>query len=98
MDCLYCERCRHNTPQLLKSSQGTLSHALLPVVYLIAIALVLIPLNKIGQNLSDTPFKTSPSLGVPRDVDIDLIRKMIQEHRLSDKEAWFYKKVEEEKK
>jgi hypothetical protein len=35
--------------------------------------------------------------GQPRDVDIDLVRTMIRQGRLSDREAEFYKKVENEK-
>ena len=41
--------------------------------------------------------KTSSSIsagGQPRDVDLQRVQKMIQEKRLSDKEAQFYKKAE----
>jgi hypothetical protein len=41
--------------------------------------------------------KTTSSIsagGQPRDVDLQRIQKMIQQKRLSDKEAQFYKKAE----
>lgn len=99
MDCLYCERCIHGCPQEKKAPHGKFSFLLLPLVWIIALVLVLIPLYKISQKLStkweiSSPPASSPGLGIPRDADIDTIRKMIKENRLSDKEAWFYRKVE----
>jgi hypothetical protein len=38
--------------------------------------------------------KTQPGGGEPRDVDLQRIRTMIRQNRLSDREAEFYKKIE----
>jgi hypothetical protein len=38
--------------------------------------------------------KTQPAGGEPRDVDLQRIRKMIEQNMLSDHEAEFYKKIE----
>ncbi len=42
----------------------------------------------------DRPVISASSGGQPRDVDLQRIRTMIRQNKLSDKEAEFYKKVE----
>ena len=44
---------------------------------------------------ADYPGASLASGGQPRDVDLQRIRKLIQEKKLSDHEAEFYKKLEE---
>jgi len=106
MDCLYCDRCRyqakwaakkeclprsHHAPAKLQSRYfllGVLAVAIFISTVSVSRFLQVIPTG-FGQ-----PTATVSSGGEPRDVDLQRIRTMIEQNRLSGREAEFYKKVE----
>jgi len=106
MDCLYCDRCRyqpkgaakkerlprpHHAPAKLQSRYfllGVLAVAIFISTVSVSRFLQVIPTG-FGQ-----PTATVSSGGEPRDVDLQRIRTMIEQNRLSGREAEFYKKVD----
>jgi len=105
MDCLYCDRCRYEL-ETRKKEQVAVAAGTPPKLsarYLLAAVLiiaVLISSISIGTFLEkipagyEQPFILRPSGGQARDVDIDRIRQMIKNGRLSEREADFYKELE----
>jgi predicted membrane-bound spermidine synthase/Na+-translocating ferredoxin:NAD+ oxidoreductase RnfG subunit len=102
MDCLYCDRCRYQTKDLGIESSVTvpasyLSHYLLLAVVSVAIFVSAISAKRFWQVIPtgiSRPVVSVSGTGQPRDVDLQRIRTMIQQGKLSDKEAEFYKKSE----
>ena len=106
MDCLYCDRCRYQpkgavkkeylprpprTPAKLQSRYfllGVLAVAIFISTVSVRRFLQVIPTG-FGQ-----PAVSVSSGGEPRDVDLQRIRTMIEQNRLSGREAEFYKKVD----
>ncbi len=103
LDCIYCDRCRYELkpklePKIFSPGRwpGSLTrHFLIPVA-LIAIFISAVSISTAWQTLSTEMTLTTAagSAGVVRDVDLQKIRTMIRQNRLSDREADFYKKVE----
>jgi Na+-translocating ferredoxin:NAD+ oxidoreductase RnfG subunit len=97
LDCLHCDKCRYdkNVNKELKSPKT--AKLFLTCVCAAAILVSAISVYSFlevvpeGFNKTITPISTG---GKPRDVDLERIQKMIQQKRLSDKEAQFYKKAE----
>jgi hypothetical protein len=96
MDCIYCDRCRYQ----LKGSRPAPA-AEHPAKYLLILALIMgvfvsaFYVNKFFKAIPlpaqySSSFTTSA--GQPRDVDLQRIRTMIEEKKLSDREADFYEK------
>ncbi len=74
-----------------------LDRYLLPVVVVIALFVAGVAFQEFSDSLpasSAAPAVSAQSAGEPRDVDIEKIRRMIRQGKLSDKEAQFYKKSE----
>jgi hypothetical protein len=106
MDCIYCDKCRYEAAIVQKeravprpeySLIPLLSRYLVVVVVVVAILVSAVSVNRFLRVMpADTgyPAALAASGGQPRDVDIDLVRTMIRQGRLSDREAEFYKKVE----
>ncbi len=99
MDCIQCDRCRYGKPvhkvtreQKYKETQVLIPYAIATAIFISAVSinrfLQVIP---VGQ---DHSVILAPSGGQPRDVDIKQVRTMIQQKKLSDKEAEFYEKFE----
>ena len=106
MDCIYCDRCRYHAKTVVKKEHlphphhaparavsryfvvGVLLAAVLVSTVSVSRFLQVIPAG-IGQSAG-----TQSAGGEPRDVDLQRIRKMIEQNRLSDREAEFYKKVQ----
>ena len=105
MDCIYCDRCRYQPkPALKKERLQALSApvkllqryfvvAVLIVALLVSMVSVSRFLHLIPRGLGQ-PAISVASGGQPRDVDLQRIRTMIRQKRLSDREAEFYEKVE----
>ncbi len=102
LDCIYCDRCRFQTKEQRpktkeESSESLLSRYLLVFVILTGIFVSAVSVNRflevtgavIGQ-----PTISAAAGGQPRDVDLQRIRRMIEQKRLSDREAEYYEKVE----
>jgi predicted membrane-bound spermidine synthase/Na+-translocating ferredoxin:NAD+ oxidoreductase RnfG subunit len=96
MDCIQCDKCRFETfdrtaTQGCKNARVFLACVLIVAIFASAIS--------VGRFLQVVPAgagsaAVSASGGQPRDVDIQRVRTLIREKKLSDKEAEFYKKVE----
>ncbi len=105
-DCIHCDRCRYviNVPREKASSSDTdsinqpLARYFLPIVVAATIflsaATIKIALKNIPESYSPPKTTISAGIGRARDVDIEQIRKMIKENKLSDKEAEYYRKIE----
>ena len=106
MDCIYCDKCRYEAGPALKEEPvsryrfvpaNVLSKYLMAGVLIVA---ALVSTASVSRFLQVIPagfaHPTTPvsAGGEPRDVDLQRIRKMIQQGKLSDEEAEFYKKVE----
>jgi predicted membrane-bound spermidine synthase/Na+-translocating ferredoxin:NAD+ oxidoreductase RnfG subunit len=102
MDCLYCDRCRYQTKDLgIESAVAVpasyLSRYLLLAVVSVGIFVSAISVKRFWQVIPtgvSRPVVSVSGTGQPRDVDLQRIRTMIQQGKLSDKEAEFYKKSE----
>jgi hypothetical protein len=106
MDCIYCDRCRYQAKTTVKKEHlprhphaavklqdryfivGILALGILVSTVSVSRFLEVIPAS-FGQSVV-----TQSGAGEPRDVDLQRIRKMIEQNRLSDREAEFYKKIE----
>jgi hypothetical protein len=106
MDCLYCDKCRYEARAVLKEERlprpgyapmSLLSRYFVVGVLIVAVLASAVSVSRFLQVIPsglDYPTAFAASGGEPRDVDLQRIRTMIQQKRLSDREAEFYKKVE----
>jgi Na+-translocating ferredoxin:NAD+ oxidoreductase RnfG subunit len=106
MDCLYCDKCRYDAKAALK--QEALTHfipapaRLISRYFVVGVLTVAVLVSGVSVRRFlevipagfEQPAVSAASGGEPRDVDMQRIETMIQQGRLSDKEAEFYKKVE----
>ena len=102
LDCIYCDRCRYQTKdgglKTTDSERETfLSRYLLVIVICVGIFVSAVSMDRFlritGASVSQPAVSTAFG-GQPRDVDMQRIRTMIEQKRLSDREAEFYKKLE----
>jgi len=102
LDCIYCDRCRYQTENQRPKTkdlgpESFLSRYLLVVVVLAGIFVSVVSVDRFlkvtGSGISQ-PAISAAAGGQPRDVDLQRIQRMIEQKRLSEKEAEFYKKVE----
>jgi spermidine synthase len=99
MDCIHCDRCRYIKPvqKVKRVEEDKRAQVLIPYAIAIAIFISAVSINRffqvipMGQDYSAT---LAPSGGQPRDVDIQRVRTMIEQKKLSDKESEFYKKLD----
>jgi predicted membrane-bound spermidine synthase/Na+-translocating ferredoxin:NAD+ oxidoreductase RnfG subunit len=98
LDCIFCDKCRYERPRpaLGGAVVGFGSRYLLPAVLVIAIGISVLSVRSLVSELpaSSTASAAVSSAGQPRNVDMQQIRKMIRENKLSDHKADYYKKVE----
>jgi len=106
MDCLYCDRCRYQAKAAVRKERlphpaytpmNVLSRCLVVCVLVVAILVSAVSVSRFLQVIpvgSDYSATFVSSGGQPRDIDLQRIRTMIEQNRLSDREAEFYKKVE----
>ncbi len=106
MDCLYCDKCRYDAKVAIK--REVLPHSpyapvrLISRYFLVGVLTVAVLVSGVSVRRFlevipagfEQPAVSAASGGEPRDVDMQRIRTMIQQGRLSDQEAEFYKKVE----
>jgi hypothetical protein len=99
LDCIYCDRCRYQTkePVLASGSASYLSRHLVVIAILVGIFVSAVSVERFWEVIPtgiSQPVVSVSGAGQPRDVDLQHIRSMIQQGKLSDKEAEFYKKTE----
>jgi predicted membrane-bound spermidine synthase/Na+-translocating ferredoxin:NAD+ oxidoreductase RnfG subunit len=106
MDCIYCDRCRYHATAAV-NKEHLLSPHHVPAqlwsryfvvgVLIAAILISMVSVRRFSQVIGAGIGKTTGIQSVggePRDVDLQRIRTMIEQNKLSDREAEFYKKVE----
>jgi predicted membrane-bound spermidine synthase/Na+-translocating ferredoxin:NAD+ oxidoreductase RnfG subunit len=94
MDCLYCDKCRYEKIKSRKTQKT--AKVFLPYILMIAVFISAVSISRFLQVVPagfDRVAISAAAGGQPRDVDIQRVRKMIQQKKLSDKEALFYKTV-----
>jgi polyferredoxin len=106
MDCIYCDRCRYQAktavkkehlPRLHHAPAKAVSRYFVVGVLIAAILVSTVSVSRFSQVIGTGIGKsagTQSAGGEPRDVDLQRIRTMIEQNKLSDHEAEFYKKVE----
>jgi hypothetical protein len=100
MDCIYCDRCRYrlkpSSPELAAGYPlSRLARYLLFSVLIIGVFISAFYVDKFFDAIpspAEHSAAFTSSAGQPRDADIQRIRTMIEEKRLSDREAGFYEK------
>jgi predicted membrane-bound spermidine synthase len=107
LDCLFCDRCRYVTR---KGRQLPSEQAVKPFLERLLARYVLVPVMVVAVVLSagsvkklqlaaGTAVAGGSAVGYPggqsRDVDLARIRTMVEQKRLSDREAQFYRKLEQ---
>ncbi len=104
MDCLYCDRCRYITKAALKPETSQIHPPtplkLLSRYFVIAVLVFAVFISSISISFLLQAFPpVTPAFSVsvggrPRDLDLQKIQTMIQQKKLSDREADFYKKID----
>ena len=106
MDCIYCDRCRYQAkaavtkehlPRPRHVPTKAMSRYFVVGVLIAAILISTVSVSRFSQVIGTDIGKsagTQSAGGEPRDVDLQRIRTMIEQNRLSDHEAEFYKKIE----
>ncbi|MDH4239478.1 MAG: 4Fe-4S binding protein, partial [Phycisphaerae bacterium] len=106
MDCIYCDRCRYQAKPAVKKEHlpspynapaRAVSRYFVVGVLIAAILVSTVSVSRFSQVIGAGIGKsagTKSAGGEPRDVDLQRVRTMIEQNRLSDREAEFYKKVE----
>lgn len=97
MDCLYCDKCRYEKHINKRTKERKTAKIFLTCVFVIAIFVSTFSVIRFLEIMPAEFNQTVTSIsagGKPRDVDSQHIRKMIQQKRLSDEEAQFYKRAE----
>ncbi len=96
IDCIYCDKCRYEQSSRPRFERKEVAWAFLSCVAIAAILTSAVSAKRfcqvIGTDLDTAALSVSG--GQPRDVDIERVRRMIDQKRLSDKEADFYKQIE----
>jgi Na+-translocating ferredoxin:NAD+ oxidoreductase RnfG subunit len=95
-DCIQCDKCRFEGFERAKTQSRESAKVFIACVLVVAL---LASAVSVGRFLEVIPAGAegsalSASGGQPRDVDLQRVRTMIGEKRLSGKEADFYKKIE----
>jgi MFS family permease len=95
-DCIQCDKCRFEKFERTASKRKEIAGAFAASVIIAALFISAVSADRF---LNVIPAGTeavavSASGGQPRDVDVQRVRTMIREKKLSDKEAEFYKQIE----
>ena len=108
MDCIHCDRCRYQPkvstdktyiPHVASDPVKVRNPYFLAAVIIIALLISISSINRLSRIVSSSFDQTvavvsTSSGGRPRDVDLQRVRTMIEQNKLSDKEAEFYRKAE----
>ncbi|UCE99547.1 MAG: 4Fe-4S binding protein [Planctomycetota bacterium] len=102
MDCLYCDKCRYEGYKVTEELRPLvplkgLSRYFVVGVLVVALFVSAVSVNRFFHVVPTgfvQPVISASAAGQPRDVNLQRIRTMIQQKRLSEQEAEFYKKVD----
>jgi spermidine synthase len=96
MDCICCDKCRYEQFSRPRFERKIVARAFLTCIVIAAILVAAVSADRflqvIGTDLDTAAL--SASGGRPRDVDLQRVRRMIDQNRLSDKEADYYRQIE----
>ncbi|MBN2594092.1 MAG: 4Fe-4S binding protein [Sedimentisphaerales bacterium] len=95
-DCIQCDKCRFEEFDRAATKRKEITGAFAACVIIVALFISVVSADRFLKVIpsGSEAAAVSASGGQPRDVDIQRVRTMIQQNRLSDKEAEFYKKVD----
>jgi predicted membrane-bound spermidine synthase/Na+-translocating ferredoxin:NAD+ oxidoreductase RnfG subunit len=95
-DCIQCDKCRFEKFDRVPAQKQQFAGAFAACVLIVALFISAVSANRFMEVIpaGSEAAAVSASGGQPRDVDLQRVRTMIQQKRLSDKEAEFYKKVD----
>ncbi len=102
VDCVHCDRCRYpatkgGDAESCVSTAGVSPYPLLAVVMLMGVLMAGVSVSRFRRvmpTMLESPTATVGAAGQPRDVDLQRIRMLIEQGRLSNKEAEHYKKLD----
>jgi len=95
-DCIQCDKCRFEKLDRAATKRKEIAGLFAACVIIVALFISVVSADrflKVIPTGAET-VAVSASGGQPRDVDVQRVRTMIREKKLSDKEAEFYKQVE----
>jgi len=103
IDCIHCDRCRYpvtkgGDAESCVSTIGTSPYPFLAAVVIAGVLMVGVSVSQLRRVMPvvlEGPAATVGAAGQPRDVDLQRIRTLIEQGRLSDKEADHYKKLDD---
>lgn len=97
-DCIYCDKCRFESRRAGVAEPVTAfgSRYFLAAVLVIALGISVLSVRSLVRELPAPSYAAAATIsgGQPRDVDLQKVKTMIRENKLSDKEADYYKKIE----
>jgi len=95
-DCIQCDKCRFEKFDKARAQKQQFAGAFAACVLIVALLISVVSADRFLKVIpaGAETVAVSASGGQPRDVDLQRVRTMIQQKRLSDKEAEFYKKVD----
>ena len=95
-DCIQCDKCRFDKYDAAAIKRREFAGAFAACVLIVALFISTVSADRFLKVVpaGSEAVAVSASGGQPRDVDMQRVRTMIREKRLSDKEAEFYKQVE----
>ena len=95
-DCIQCDKCRFEKYDITVTKRKETAGVFAACVLIVALFISSVSADRFMEVIpagSDAVAVTA-SGGQPRDVDVQRVRTMIREKKLSDKEAEFYKQIE----
>jgi hypothetical protein len=103
VDCIHCDRCRHpvtegGDAESRVSAAGVSSYPFLAAVMIVGVLMAGVSVSRFRRvmpTMLEAPAATVGTAGQPRDVDLQRIRTLIEQGRLSNKEAGHYKKLDD---
>jgi len=95
-DCIQCDKCRFEKFDIAATKKQQFAGAFAACVIIVALFISAVSADRFLKVIpaGAETVAVSASGGQPRDVDVQRVRTMIHEKKLSDKEADFYKQIE----
>lgn len=104
VDCLHCDRCRYSAKEdgdakcCVSTTARAASYPFLAAVLLAGVLMAGVSISqfrRVVPALLESPAATVGAAGQPRDLDLQRVRTLIDQGRLSNREADHYKKLDE---
>jgi len=95
-DCIQCDKCRFEEFDRAATKRRESAMVFAACVLIVALFVSAVSADRFMEVVpaGSEAVAVSASGGQPRDVDVQRVRTMIRENKLSDKEADFYKQIE----